>query len=87
MVCEPVHRFEPRFPRRHSQHRLLRTHRLGAVVETPDVHGSWATATGEILASRMLQLQQQLRGLTRGEGVLEAEFDRYAPVGDGRARS
>jgi ribosomal protection tetracycline resistance protein len=42
--------------------------------------------SGEIRAARMLELQQQLRGLTRGEGVLEAEFDRYDPVGDGRAR-
>ena len=28
----------------------------------------------------MHQLTQQLPGLTRGEGVLEAAFDRYRPV-------
>ena len=29
----------------------------------------------------MHQLTQQLPGLTRGEGVLEAAFDHYRPVG------
>jgi ribosomal protection tetracycline resistance protein len=28
----------------------------------------------------MNELQQQLRGLTRGEGVVELVFDRYEPV-------
>ncbi len=87
VVCEPVHRFELGFPADTLSTVYSALSRLGAVVETPDVHGSWGTATGEILASRMLQLQQQLRGLTRGEGVLEAAFDHYAPVGDGRART
>jgi ribosomal protection tetracycline resistance protein len=60
--------------------------RLGATVEAPDVSESWGTATGEIRAARMLELQQQLRGLTRGEGVLETEFERYDPEEPG-ARS
>jgi ribosomal protection tetracycline resistance protein len=56
-------------------------------VEAPDVSGSWGTATGDIRAARLLELQQQLRGLTRGEGVLETEFDRYEPVNVHSARS
>jgi ribosomal protection tetracycline resistance protein len=55
-------------------------------VEAPDVSETWGTAAGEIRAARMLELQQQLRGLTRGEGVLETEFERYDPVEPG-ARS
>ncbi|MDP6451708.1 MAG: GTP-binding protein, partial [SAR202 cluster bacterium] len=37
---------------------------------------------GEIPATRMQELQQQLRSMTRGEGILEFAFDRYEPVGD-----
>ena len=35
---------------------------------------------GTIPAARVHELQQQLPGLTRGEGVLESAFDRYEPV-------
>ena len=35
---------------------------------------------GEIPAARVHELQQQLPGLTRGEGVLESAFERYQPV-------
>jgi ribosomal protection tetracycline resistance protein len=38
---------------------------------------------GEIPAARVHGLQQRLRALTRGEGVLECAFDRYRPV-DGK---
>jgi ribosomal protection tetracycline resistance protein len=42
--------------------------------------GSWATLEGDVPAARMHELQQQVRALTRGEGVLELGFDRYEPV-------
>jgi ribosomal protection tetracycline resistance protein len=35
---------------------------------------------GEIPAARVHELQQRLPTLTRGEGVLETEFDHYRPV-------
>jgi ribosomal protection tetracycline resistance protein len=81
VVCEPVHRFELGFPADALGIVYPALVRLGAVVETPDVRGSWATASGELSVVRILELQQQLRGLTRGEGVLESVFDRYEPVG------
>jgi ribosomal protection tetracycline resistance protein len=87
VVCEPVHRFDLGFPADTLSVVYSALARLGAVVETPDVGATWGRATGEISASRMLELQQQLRGLTRGEGVLETAFDHYEPVGDGRAGS
>ncbi len=86
VVCEPVNRFELGFPADTLRAVYSALTRLGAVVEAPAVIGGWGTATGEIPAATMLELQQQLRGLTRGEGVLEAEFVRYEPVGNGRAR-
>lgn len=86
VVCEPVHRFELGFPADTLRTVYSALMRLGATVEAPDVSESWGTAAGEIRAARMLELQQQLRGLTRGEGVLETEFERYDPVEPG-ARS
>ena len=85
VVCEPVNRFELGFPADTLSTVYSALVRLGAAVEAPQVNGSWATATGDMRAVRMLEFQQQLRRLTRGEGVLESEFDRYEPVGDGRA--
>jgi ribosomal protection tetracycline resistance protein len=81
VVCEPVHRFELGFPADTLGNVYPALSRLGAVVRAPEVKGSWGTAAGVITAGRLLELQQQLRGLTRGEGVLESEFDRYEPVG------
>jgi ribosomal protection tetracycline resistance protein len=86
VVCEPVNRFELGFPAETLRAVYSALTRLGGMVEAPEVSGEWGTATGEIPAAGMLQLQQQLRGLTRGEGVLEAEFDHYEPVGNNRAR-
>ena len=38
------------------------------------------TLEGEIPTARVHELQQRLRSLTRGEGVLEFAFDHYEPV-------
>jgi ribosomal protection tetracycline resistance protein len=38
------------------------------------------TLEGDIPTDQMHELQQRLRSLTRGEGVLDLEFDRYEPV-------
>jgi ribosomal protection tetracycline resistance protein len=87
VVCEPINRFELGFPADTLRAVYSALTRLGGAVEAPAVNRDWGTATGEIPAAGMLELQQQLRGLTRGEGVLEAEFDHYEPVGNSRARS
>jgi ribosomal protection tetracycline resistance protein len=42
--------------------------------------GALCVVDGEIPAVRVHDLQQRLPALTRGEGVLESGFDRYAPV-------
>ena len=54
--------------------------RLHAVPDAPVVRDSTCTLEGELPAARVHELQQQLRGLTRGEGVLEWAFARYEPV-------
>ena len=54
--------------------------RLRAAPETQETRGSSYVLEGEIPASRVHELQQRLPGLTRGEGVLESDFDSYRPV-------
>jgi ribosomal protection tetracycline resistance protein len=54
--------------------------RLRAVPRTTEVHGTVRTVEGEIPAARVHELERRLPGLTRGEGLLECTFDRYAPV-------
>jgi ribosomal protection tetracycline resistance protein len=80
VVCEPIHRFRLEFPADLLGTVLPGLARLSAVPEAPELRGSSCTLEGEILAAHAHELQQQLRGLTRGEGALESAFDRYEPV-------
>jgi ribosomal protection tetracycline resistance protein len=80
VVCEPIHRFHLGFPVDTLGPILPALARLHAVLEAPGVQGSWGTLEGDIPAARMNELQRQLKGLTRGEGVLELVFDRYEPI-------
>ncbi|CAN5469863.1 TetM/TetW/TetO/TetS family tetracycline resistance ribosomal protection protein [soil metagenome] len=86
-VCEPVHRFEMEIPADALGPMLPVLARLGAVPGVPEIRGPACGLEGEIAASRVHDLQQQLPGLTHGEGVLTAAFDHYRPVrGDIPAR-
>jgi ribosomal protection tetracycline resistance protein len=80
VVCEPIHRFRLEFPADVLAALWPAFARLGAVAQTPALQGSLGVVQGEIQAARMHELQLELRSLTRGEGVLELEFDRYEPV-------
>jgi ribosomal protection tetracycline resistance protein len=80
VVCEPIHRFRLEFPVDVLAALWPAFARLGAVAQTPALQGSVGVMEGEIQAARMHELQLELRSLTRGEGVLELEFDRYEPV-------
>jgi ribosomal protection tetracycline resistance protein len=80
VVCEPIHRFHLEFPADTLGATVHLLTRLNAVPETPTLRGSSATLEGDIPAARVHELQQQLRALTRGEGVLEWIFERYEPV-------
>ncbi|MBA3717035.1 MAG: TetM/TetW/TetO/TetS family tetracycline resistance ribosomal protection protein [Actinobacteria bacterium] len=82
VVCEPVNRFRLDVPADTLGTVLPGLARLGAVTETPAMRGAWATIEGELRTAGMRELQQRLRGLTRGEGVLESVFDHYEPVGN-----
>ncbi len=44
------------------------------------MRGASCTLEGEIRTTRVRELEQQLPGLTRGEGVLDCVFDHYEQV-------
>jgi ribosomal protection tetracycline resistance protein len=76
VVCEPMHRFVLDIPPDTSQAVTAALARLGAVL-TGAMLGK---VTGHLQAAQVHRLQQQLPGLTRGEGVLESSFDHYRPA-------
>jgi ribosomal protection tetracycline resistance protein len=80
VVCEPVHRFHFELPADTLGTVLAALARLNAIAHAPAPRGSTCTLEGEIRAAGVRELQRQLGGLTRGEGVLELAFDRWEPV-------
>jgi ribosomal protection tetracycline resistance protein len=80
VVCEPMQRFQLEFPADAYGRILPALARLNAVPQAPLVRGAAGVLEGDIPAARVHELQRELPGLTRGEGVLECSFGRYAPV-------
>jgi ribosomal protection tetracycline resistance protein len=80
VVCEPIHRFRLECPAPKLHTVLAALGRLGATPHETSAATDRATIHGEVAAARMHDLQLSLRSLTRGEGVLEFEFDRYDAV-------
>ena len=80
-VYEPVHRFHLEIPADAYGPVLPVLARLRAVPGAPVMHGSLCLLDGDIPAARVRALEEQLPGLTRGEGVLEAAFSHYQPAG------
>jgi ribosomal protection tetracycline resistance protein len=80
VVCEPMHRFHLELPADTFGAAASLLARLGAVPSTHEMRGAAFLLEGEIPAARVHQLQQQVPGATRGEGVLECELDHYEPI-------
>ena len=81
VVCEPVSSFRLEIPASSLTAVLTALARTGATGQEPasGQDGSWVV-TGEIPAGRVHDLQQQVPGLTGGEGMLESAFARYQDV-------
>ena len=84
VVCEPIHRFHLEAPADSLAALLGLLAQARAAPEGPTLAGSWCTLDGVIPAAEVHGVHRQLRGITHGEGVFEAAFDRYEPVA-GRA--
>ena len=80
LVHEPMHRFTLEIPDDMFGTVLPALVRLRAIPQTQAMRGSVYLVEGEIPAAQVHGLEQQLPGLTRGEGVLESAFDHYAPI-------
>ena len=79
-VYEPIHRFLLEAPADVLGPLLPALARLRALPQTPSIRGSSCTIEGEIPAAHVHKLRLELPALTRGEGVLECEFDSYRAV-------
>jgi ribosomal protection tetracycline resistance protein len=79
-VYEPMNRFTLEIPADLFGPTLPALNKLRAIPEQPTMRGATCIIEGEIPAARVYELQQGLPALSRGEGVLETEFDRYQPV-------
>ncbi len=79
-VCEPLHHFSLEVPADTLGAVVKVLARLQAALQTSEMQGLQGVLEGEIPAARVHELQGQLPGLTRGEGVLESAFSCYAPI-------
>jgi ribosomal protection tetracycline resistance protein len=82
-VHEPMHRFRLEAPADTLGALLPVLARLRAVPQATRTRGATCVLEGAVPAARVHALEQQLPGLTRGEGELESAFDHYAPVAHG----
>jgi len=78
-ICEPVNRFELDIPADSGTRVLPRLIAHRAVPGEPQAGSSIWRLTGTIPAGSIAGFEQELRGLTHGEGVLITEFDSYRP--------
>ncbi|MFC7622054.1 GTP-binding protein [Microlunatus sp. GCM10028923] len=79
-VLEPLHRMRLEVPADLVEVVLPAVVRLEAVPLGSRPHRRSVIIEGELPAARVHELQQRLPGWTRGEGVLETEFQGYRPV-------
>src|SRR6266699_2777215 len=79
-VHAPIHRFSLEIPADTVGAVLPLLARLHAIPLNRATPGLLAVIEGDIPAAAVHQLQQQMAGLTRGEGVLESAFDHYQRV-------
>jgi ribosomal protection tetracycline resistance protein len=80
VVCEPIFRFQLELPADTLGDISPVLARLGAISQTPTLWGASCRLEGDIPAQQVHAVQQRLPPLTRGEGLLEAEFSHYRPV-------
>jgi ribosomal protection tetracycline resistance protein len=80
VVLEPIHHFVLDFPSDLLAVIFPVLADRRAVPGTGMVTGSTTRVEGDLPAAEIHALEQALPGLTRGEGMLEAVFDRYQPV-------
>jgi ribosomal protection tetracycline resistance protein len=79
-VYEPIHRFHLEAPADVLGPLLPALARMHAVPQSSGVQGSSCAIEGDVAAAHVHELRLALPALTRGEGVLECEFECYRAV-------
>jgi ribosomal protection tetracycline resistance protein len=79
-VLEPMHRARLEVPADTLGAAVALLARVQAIPDTQEARGSAWLLEGQIPAARVHELQLQVPAVTRGEGVLECEFEEYRPV-------
>jgi ribosomal protection tetracycline resistance protein len=80
VVCEPMARVRLETPADRLGGVLSAVARLDAAVDAPVPHGDLAVVEALLKSASVHLLQQQLPGLTGGEGTLDSSFGGYRPV-------
>jgi ribosomal protection tetracycline resistance protein len=80
VVCQPMARVRLELPAPRIGDVLSALARLGAATEAPLLDAELSVVTATLPSAQVRTLQEQLPGLTGGEGVLDASFGGYEPV-------
>ncbi len=80
VVCQPMARLRLELPAARTGDVLSALTQLGAAAEVPIADAELAVVTATLPSAQVRGLQEQLPGLTGGEGVLDASFGGYEPV-------
>jgi ribosomal protection tetracycline resistance protein len=80
VVCQPMARVRVESPAARMGDVLSALARLGAATPTPVLDGDVSVVTAMLPSAQVRSLQEQLPGLTGGEGVLDSSFGGYEPV-------
>jgi ribosomal protection tetracycline resistance protein len=80
VVCQPMARVRLELPAARMGDVLSALARLGAATEMPLLDAERSVVTALLPTAQVRSLQEQLPGLTGGEGVLDAGFGGYEPI-------
>jgi ribosomal protection tetracycline resistance protein len=80
VVCQPMARVRVELPAARLGEVLAALARLGAATGTPRTGAEVCVVTALLPSAQVRGLQEQLPGLTGGEGVLDTSFGGYDPV-------
>ena len=80
VVCQPMARVRLELPAPRMGDVLSALARLGAATQTPLLDAELSVVTAMLPSAQVRSLQEQLPGLTGGEGVLDTSFGGYEPV-------
>jgi ribosomal protection tetracycline resistance protein len=80
VVCQPMARVRLELPAARMGDVLSALARLGAAAETPLLDTELSIVMATLPSAQVRSLQEQLPGLTGGEGLLDVSFGGYEPI-------